>query len=160
MKMKTLLLVILFAAGCASAEEFEPVKDKQKAWLLREVSVLMNKTDPQEFPAIVRVISLPASLDECEPNIATEEACSQEDLYLVFSNWDIAADIHAFKVGRADAWRVGKLVLQDKKSQSFWTASLTLESDKYAGKRKVTNAIKIKITNTADQYALELVSKR
>lgn len=160
MKMNALLLVLLFVVGCVNAGEVEPVKDQEKAWLLRGVSVLMNKTDPREFPAIVRVVSLPVPLDECEPSIATEEACPQEDLYLVLSNWDVAADIHAFKIGRADGWRVGELVLQDKKNQSFWTANLILESDRYVDNRNVTEAMKIKITNTADRYMLDFARKR
>lgn len=154
MKTKIMLFVLLFSVGCANAGDIDSVKDQEKVWLLRGVSVLMNKTDPREFPAIIRVVSLPVPLDECEPNAVTEEVCPQKDLYLVFSNWDIAADVHAFRVGRADNWRVGELMLEEKKSQSFWTASLILESDKYVDDRKVIETMKIRIRNNADQYTL------
>lgn len=154
MKTNVLLLIMVFCFSCANAGDFEHVEDQEKVRLLKDVSVLMSMNDPREFPAIVRVVSLPVPLEDCEPIVEIEEPCPQKDLYIVLSNWDIAASIHAFRIGRADAWRVNNLELRDKKSQSFWTASLSVESDKYIDSKKVAATVRIKITNVADQYVL------
>lgn len=159
MKMNIFLLILLIFVGYANAEEIKPVDDQEKAWLLLSgVAILMDKKDIDEIPAIVRAVTVPVRLEKCELSLVTEDGCPQKELYLVFSNWDIVADLYAFRIGLAEDWRVGKLVLQEK-NRGSWTAILTLEADKHVYGKVTTEKLKIKIMNTVnEQYVLNFVN--
>ena len=163
------ILFLMSCMSCSLAEIPNPkvVKDNTLDFYLNNFYLLMEKVNPDEFPGILRLIELPDRSDNCAwltqvEGLTTsfmESGCPAKKLYLTLSNWDIDPQQHSYLLGVGHSWKLVDLVVHHRKTQSDWSALLSLQVVRLVDKKQRTDMVKINITNKYDVYSVQLLSR-
>lgn len=169
--MKYLMLATLLASlSCAYAGKanVNPVEDDRLNYFLNNVSLLLETSDPDEFPGVLRLVQIPDESDNCSwianvvniTSAVAEDGCPQKKLYLTLSNWDTDPDQYSFFIGSSINWRYVSTTVDYRKSQSDWKATILLESEGLDGESVVKKNVSIKIINKYESYTVELIENK
>ena len=164
----SLVAALWFCAANANELVISDEPDSKLGYVLNNFFVLFEKNNPDEFPAIVRLVSLPDQADDCswvtglegKVSGSVEDQCPQRKLYLTLSSWDIAPDQHTYLIGSAVSWMFEGVIVNRRESQSDWQASIKLQVIRIIGKRQVRESVSLSITNKYDVYSVELLSEK
>lgn len=162
-----MLVTFLVSLSCAYAkkENVVPVEDDRLNFLLNNVSLLLETSDPYKFPAVLRLVQMPDESDTCSwiakvSNITSavaEDGCPQKKLYLTLSNWDTAPNQYSFFIGSSISWRYVTTTIDHRESVTNWTATILLEAERLDGESVVKKNVSIKIINKYETYTVELI---
>ena len=161
----TVFLLVFLSSVYAEDSIVSSVKDSQLNFILNNISIVLEKNNPDIFPAILRLVELPDQTDDCSwvakdiPIASMEHHCPLRKLYLTLSNWDMAPDNHSYLIGIGNDWKVTDLVINQRKSQSDWSAILKLEVVMLLHGKEVTKVLNVSIGNKYDVYTVRLIER-
>jgi hypothetical protein len=161
--VRYLLLLSLLWTSCAFAGDVESVtlvEDADLNFFLNNAQILLEKKDPDEFPSVLRLTTLPERGDDCLWLPEVEKPCALEQMYLSLWYFDTYPEQHNYLIGSAISWRVVSLSMREQELHTYWDAVLTLEAVTLVDGRQRREMIEVEIKNRYTVYEISIGQRR